>query len=70
MPRKGFPGGSDGKESACNEGDPSLVPMLATNGLISGEQLESPVEFHSSTSLEQKSLSWCYITEKDFNLSP
>ena len=22
----GFPGGSDGKESACNAGDPSLVP--------------------------------------------
>ena len=24
----GFPGGSDGKESACNEGDPSLIPGL------------------------------------------
>ena len=22
----GFPGGSDGKESACNDGDPSLTP--------------------------------------------
>ena len=22
----GFPGGSDGKESACNAGDPSSVP--------------------------------------------
>ena len=22
----GFPGGSDGKESACNVGDPSLIP--------------------------------------------
>ena len=21
-----FPGGSDGKESACNAGDPSLIP--------------------------------------------
>ena len=21
-----FPGGSDGKESACNEGDPGLIP--------------------------------------------
>ena len=21
----GFPGGSDGKESACNEGDPGLI---------------------------------------------
>ena len=24
----GFPGGSDGKKSACNVGDPSLVPEL------------------------------------------
>ena len=23
---KGFPGGSDGKESACNAGDPRLIP--------------------------------------------
>ena len=22
----GFPGGSDGKESACNVGDPSVIP--------------------------------------------
>ena len=22
----GFPGGSDGKESACNVGDPGLIP--------------------------------------------
>ena len=22
----GFPGGSDGKKSACNEGDPGLIP--------------------------------------------
>ena len=24
----GFPGGSDGKESACNEGDLRLIPVL------------------------------------------
>ena len=24
----GFPGGSDGKESACNVGDPSSIPVL------------------------------------------
>ena len=24
--RQGFPGGSDGKESACNAGDPGLIP--------------------------------------------
>ena len=26
---KGFPGGSDGKESACNTGDLSSIPALA-----------------------------------------
>ena len=26
---KGFPGGSDSKESACNTGDLSSVPVLA-----------------------------------------
>ena len=25
---KGFPGGSDGKESACNIGNPGLIPGL------------------------------------------
>ena len=25
---EGFPGGSDGKESACNAGDPGLIPGL------------------------------------------
>ena len=26
--RLGFPGGSNGKESACNAGDPCLIPGL------------------------------------------
>ena len=30
----GFPGGSDGKESACNAGDPGLIPE---SGRSSGE---------------------------------
>ena len=25
---RGFPGGSDGKESACNAGDPGWIPQL------------------------------------------
>ena len=28
MPKEGFPGGSDGKESACNAGDLGLIPGL------------------------------------------
>jgi len=28
LPKKGYPGGSYGKESACNAGDQSLIPRL------------------------------------------
>ena len=28
LPEPGFPGGSDGKESACNAGDPGSFPGL------------------------------------------
>ena len=31
---KGFPGGSDGKESACNGGDPGLIPWRDGNPLL------------------------------------
>ena len=38
----GFPGGSDGKASACNEGDLGLIPG-------SGRSLEKEMAGHSST---------------------
>ena len=37
----GFPGGSDGKESACNAGEPGLIPEL-------GIPLEKGMATHSS----------------------
>ena len=37
----GFPGGSDGKESACNAGDQSSIPGL-------GRSLEKEMATHSS----------------------
>ena len=37
----GFPGGSDGKESACNGGDPGSIPG-------SGSSLEKGMATHSS----------------------
>ena len=39
---KGFPGGSDGKESACNEGDLSLIPGL---GIYPGEWHNNPLQY-------------------------
>ena len=50
----GFPGGLDGKESACNRGDPGLIPGL---GRFPGEGngLPTPVflprEFYGQRSL-------------------
>ena len=44
----GFPGGSDGKESACHSGDPGLIPGLGTSpGGGHGNQcsyLENPMD--------------------------
>ena len=38
----GFPGGSDGKESTCNEGDPDLIPDL---GRSPGERDGYPLQY-------------------------
>ena len=37
-----FPGGSDGKESACNTGDPGSIPGL---GRSSGEGNGNPLQY-------------------------
>jgi len=37
-----FPGGSDGKDSACNAGDPSLIPGL---GRFPGEGNGNPLQY-------------------------
>ena len=38
----GFPGGSDGKESACNAGDPGLIPG---SGRSPGEGTGNPDQY-------------------------
>ena len=38
----GFPGGSDGKESACNAGDPGSIPG---SGRSSGEGNGYPLQY-------------------------
>ena len=40
--RRGFPGSSAGKESACRSGDPGLVPGL---GRSDGEGKGSPLQY-------------------------
>ena len=39
---EGFPGGSDGKESACNTGDVSLIPG---SGRSLGEGNDNPLQY-------------------------
>ena len=39
---KGFPGGSDGKKSICNAGDPCLIPELDRSP---GEGNGSPLQY-------------------------
>ena len=39
---KGFPGGSDGKESVCKAGDPDLIPGL---GKFPGEGNGYPLQY-------------------------
>ena len=38
----GFPGSSDGKESACNAGDPDLIPGLGRSPGGHGNSLQYP----------------------------
>ena len=38
----GFPGGSDGKEPACNAGDPGLIPG---SGRSPGEENGYPLQY-------------------------
>ena len=68
---KGFPGGSAGKESACNVGDPGLIPglgrspregngyLLQDSGLEYSTESKSPRGRKVSDTSEQLSLSHC-----------
>ena len=47
----GFPGGSDGKESACNAGNLDLIPGL---GRFSGEGNSNPLQYSCLEKLREK----------------
>ena len=49
---RGFPGGSDGKASACNAGDPGSIPGLGRSpGEGNGNPLQYSCLFHGPRSL-------------------
>ena len=47
----GFPDGSDSKESACNAGDPGLIPGL---GRSPGEEKGNPLQYSRLKNLQTK----------------
>ena len=49
----GFPGNLDGEESACNMGDPSLIPGLVRS---LGRRNDNPLQY----SCLEKSMDWGY----------
>ena len=56
----GFPCGSAGKESACNEGDPSLIPGL---GRYPGEGKSYPLQY---SGLENSMARWTGLSDFHF----
>ena len=51
----GFPGGSDGKESACQVGDPCLMPGL---GRSLGERNGNPLQYSHLENSKDRGARW------------
>ena len=56
----GFPGGSDGKESACNAGDPGSIPGL---GRSSGERNGYPLQYSCLEKFMGRGAWWATVHE-------
>ena len=56
----GFPGGSDGKESACNAGDPGLIPGL---GGFPGEGNGQPLQYSCLGNPMDRGARWATVPE-------
>ena len=73
---RGFPGASDSKESACNVGDPSLIPRL---GKSPGEGNGYPLQYSClenfmdretwCTTAHEVTKSWTRLSDFHFSLS-
>ena len=53
-----FPGGSDGKESACNAGDPGLIPGL---GRTPGEGTGNPLQYSCLENSMERGVWWATV---------
>jgi len=54
----GFPGGSEGKESACSTGDWSLIPGL---GKSPGEGNGNPLQYSCLENSRDKGIWWATV---------
>ena len=59
-PSLGFPGGSDGKESACNAGELGLIPEL---GRSPGEGDSNPLQYSCLENSMNRRV-WCTIVQE------
>ena len=60
----GFPGGSDSKESACNEGNPGLIPGL---GRSPGEGHGNPLQYSYLEKSMDREAWWVIVHEATKN---
>ena len=61
---RGFPDGSDGRESACNAGDLDLIPGL---GISSGEENGNPLQYSCPENPMDRGA--CRITKSDHRVT-
>ena len=54
----GFPDGSDGKESACNVGDPGSIPGL---GRVPGEGNGYPLQYSCLENSMNRGTQWAIV---------
>ena len=55
---QGFPGGSDSKESACNAGDPGLIPG---SGSYHGEGNGNPLQYSCLENSMDRGARWATV---------
>ena len=60
MPLMGFPGGSDGKESACNAGNPGSIPG---SGRSPGEGNSNPLQYSCLENSMDRGAWWATVHE-------
>ena len=58
LSKNGFPGGSDGKEPACNAADPGLIPG---SGRSPGEGNGNPIQYSCLENLMDRGASWATV---------